>query len=91
MKEFAESRGGKCLSTTFHDLKTKLKWRCGFGHEFEASPRLVKTGHWCPQCVPPPWRWDDIAKVDPLFGQFYYNNHSKEERQVAEWLYCPNE
>lgn len=91
MKEFAESRGGKCLSTTLHDLNIKLRWKCGLGHEFEASPTLVKTGHWCPQCVPPPWRWDDIAKSDPLFAQFYYNNHSKDERQVVEWLYCPNE
>jgi len=29
-----------------------LQWRCAFGHDFMASPRLVLTaGHWCPRCV----------------------------------------
>ena len=31
------------------------------------------------------------VKVDHFFGQFYYNNHSRDERQVVEWLYCPND
>jgi len=89
--ELAKSRGGQCLKPDSKDPTVKTKWKCGFGHEFEATPRLVRTGHWCPQCTPPAWHWDEIAKVDPLFASVWYPNHSKDENQVVDWLYCPNE
>lgn len=91
MQELAASRGGQCLSDEFIDLKTRLRWRCGFGHEWEATPLLHRAGHWCPQCAPPPWKWDDLAKVDPLLAEYYYTNHSGDECQRVDWLYCPNE
>lgn len=91
MRELAESRGGQCLSTEFSGIGSKLKWKCGFGHEWEATPVCVTAGHWCPECAPPPWDYDAIAKVDPLFAKFYYNNHDKNEYQKADFLYCPNQ
>lgn len=91
MQKLAESRGGQCLSTEFSDIKAKLRWKCAFGHEWEATPMLLKAGHWCPDCAPPPWNYDAIAKVDPLLAQVYYNNHDKNEYQNVEYLYCPNE
>jgi len=91
MQELAASRGGQCLSEEFIDLKTRLRWRCGFGHEWEATPLLHQAGHWCPQCAPPPWKWDDLAKVDPLLAEYYYTNHSRDECQRVDWLHCPNE
>lgn len=53
-REAAEFRGGELLSSGVDtgDIATALVWRCGFGHVFAASPRLVLTaGHWCPDCV----------------------------------------
>lgn len=50
----ARFRGGELLSdaVTVGDVATRLRWRCGEGHVFNASPRLVLTGgHWCPTCV----------------------------------------
>lgn len=91
MRELAESRGGQCLSTEFSGIGSKLKWKCGFGHEWEATPVCVKAGHWCPECAPPPWDYDAIAKVDPLFAKFYYNNHDINEYQKVDYLYCPNQ
>jgi nucleoside-diphosphate-sugar epimerase len=91
MQELAVSRGGQCLSTEFVDIKTKLKWRCAFKHEWEATPRLLKAGHWCPECAPPPWDYDTKAKVDPALAAIYYNNHDRSEYQKVDWLYCPNE
>jgi len=91
MKELARSRGGQCLSTKFVDIKTKLKWKCAFGHEWEATPRLSEAGHWCPECAPPPWDYDTQAKVDPALATIYYNNHDRNEYQRVDWLYCPNE
>ncbi|WP_456284384.1 NAD-dependent epimerase/dehydratase family protein [Microbacterium sp. JZ101] len=45
-------RGGELLSTEAGAPSAPLVWRCGFGHVFAASPRLILTaGHWCPECV----------------------------------------
>ncbi len=91
MQQLAESRGGKCLSTEFVDVKTKLRWKCAFGHEWEATPRLHLAGHWCAECAPPPWNWDAIARVDRALAEIYYNNHDSNESQKVDFLYCPNE
>jgi|GEM_PF-3702621 len=52
MKEFAISRGGKCLSEVYVKSNRKLKWQCSEGHIWEAKPNSVATGHksWCPVC-----------------------------------------
>ncbi len=77
----AEFRGGALLSTSWDgDLYTMLHWKCAFEHEFDASPYLVlKTGHWCPECAPPPWNYDEVARRNPFFAQVWYPNHSKDE------------
>ena len=91
VKELAESRGGQCLSAESGNVNEKLRWKCGFGHEWEATKRLVQAGHWCPECAPPPWDYDAKAKVDPALARVYYNNHDWNEYQKVEYLYCPNE
>ena len=80
LKKAARFRGGKCLSQRFVDMKTKLRWKCAFGHKFEGSPTLIlKGGHWCPHCEAPPWDYDKIAAKNPFFAQVYYANHAKDE------------
>jgi nucleoside-diphosphate-sugar epimerase len=82
MRGAAVFRGGECLSKEMSkgDLSSKLRWRCAFGHEFDASPTLVLlAGHWCPTCAPPPWNYDEIAKVNPFFAQAWYPNHDPSE------------
>ncbi|TFG29464.1 NAD-dependent epimerase/dehydratase family protein [Candidatus Thorarchaeota archaeon] len=80
MKAAAIYRGGECLSDERGGMNDRLVWRCAFSHEFEASPTLVlKAGHWCPECLAPPWNYDEIAKRNPFFAQVYYTNHDKEE------------
>lgn len=52
MREIAKSRGGECLSVTYVNSQTKLRWRCAHGHEWEARPDHVKNSHsWCPECA----------------------------------------
>ena len=85
MKKAAEFRGGKCLSEsmTKGDLFTPLKCQCAFGHTFEMTPNLVLNGgHWCPECDPIPWNYDEIAKKNPFFAQVWYPNHTKDEHNV---------
>lgn len=50
MKFYAKSKQGKCLSDKYINSKTKLKWRCRLGHEWEAAPEKIKRGRWCPVC-----------------------------------------
>jgi len=51
MQQIAINRGGKCLSKSYINLKTKLTWQCGKGHIWDARPYNIKTGTWCPQCA----------------------------------------
>ncbi len=85
MRQAAAFRGGKCLSSTMEkgDFRTPLEWECQFGHRFKASPALILLGgHWCPECLPTPWRYGEIAKGNPFFAQVWYPLHGKEENDV---------
>ncbi|RHJ91145.1 NAD-dependent epimerase/dehydratase family protein [Parabacteroides bouchesdurhonensis] len=87
MKQAAEFRGGKCISTTMNkgDLSTPLEWECQFGHRFKASPNLILLGgHWCPECLPLPWNYDEIAKGNPFFAQVWHASHHKDEHNVYD-------
>ena len=45
------------------DWRQKLKFKCAFGHGFEASPRLIlEGGHWCPECEMKSWNYGERAK-----------------------------
>ena len=85
MRQAATFRGGKCLSESMvkGDLSTPLEWECQFGHKFKASPALILLGgHWCPECLPTPWRYGEIAKGNPFFAQVWYPLHDKDENDV---------
>lgn len=87
MRKVAEFRGGKCLSETMvkGDLRTKLKWECAFGHQFEASPALILFGgHWCPECLPMPWNYDEEAKRNPFFAQVWKPLHDENEHNIYD-------
>lgn len=51
MQQIAKDLGGKCLSTRYVDVNTKLRWRCAKGHVWEATPQKIKSGKWCPTCA----------------------------------------
>jgi nucleoside-diphosphate-sugar epimerase len=83
LKQAAEFRGGRCLSSSFEGMTVKHKWQCSCGEEFEATPRLIiDGGHWCPTCTPPDWKFDETAKSNKLLAQPYYNKHSVNENIV---------
>ncbi len=82
MRGAAKFRGGELLSEemTAGDWRTKLRFRCAFGHEFEASPRLVlEGGHWCPECERKSWNYGNRAQVDPFFAQVWKPLHRDDE------------
>ncbi|MGB2964855.1 MAG: NAD(P)-dependent oxidoreductase [Anaerolineales bacterium] len=81
LKKAAIFRGGECLSEKWDgDWYQPLSWGCAAGHEFSGKPyTILKGGHWCPECVPPPWDFDREAKVNPFFAQVWYPNHDRKE------------
>ncbi|WP_256451460.1 NAD-dependent epimerase/dehydratase family protein [Amycolatopsis sp. CA-230715] len=68
----ARFRGGELLSADVRRgaVATPLSWRCGFGHEFTGSPKLILTaGHWCPTCVRDTWQYDRQAERSEFLAQ----------------------
>jgi hypothetical protein len=51
MQEIAAERKGKCLSDKYVNSSTKLRWECGKGHVWEATPQAIKQGNWCHECA----------------------------------------
>jgi hypothetical protein len=50
-KTIAESRGGLCLSAYASSAKSRLNWKCSYGHEWQASLHSVHyMDSWCPYC-----------------------------------------
>lgn len=49
--KIALSKGGKCLSTTYINSKSKLKFQCSEGHIWETIPLIIKKGSWCNICT----------------------------------------
>ncbi len=67
----ARFRGGDCLTETVEsgDLHVPVPWRCAEGHTFSATAYLVlRAGHWCPECQPPPWN-AARAQRNPFLAQ----------------------
>lgn len=50
LKELAKKMNGECLSVKYLGNNSKAKWKCEKGHEWEAVPKSIKKGHWCPYC-----------------------------------------
>lgn len=52
MQKIAKERGGECLSKTYVNGNTKLRWQCREGHQWVAVPRSIKHQKaWCPNCA----------------------------------------
>lgn len=72
MRQAAGFRGGKCISGNMPqgDIDTPLEWECGFGHRFRMTPRsVILGGHWCGECMPAPWRYEEEAKLNKFISQ----------------------
>lgn len=48
--ELASKRGFKCLSNEYISVLTKLKWKCGKGHVWNASSSSLIQGNGCSEC-----------------------------------------
>ncbi|AZI36920.1 hypothetical protein NT2_01_06480 [Caenibius tardaugens NBRC 16725] len=72
----AAFRGAQILSDGEIAAGEQAHWRCGAGHEFAMTPRLMlRGGHWCPTCMVDPSTYDAAAKANPFFAQVWQNGH----------------
>ncbi len=51
LRRIVSERGGILLSPVYVNNRTRLRYRCGEGHEWEAAPQNISAGRWCPQCA----------------------------------------
>jgi len=51
-KEFAKTKDGKCLSTTYKNANTKIKWFCNKCNYIwkNTFSHIKGRGQWCPKC-----------------------------------------
>lgn len=48
----AINKGGQCLSTEYVGITKYLKFRCAFGHEWQArGGNILHKASWCPKCA----------------------------------------
>lgn len=104
MQLLAESYGGTCLSEAYQNSRTKLRWRCKNGHEWEAVSDSVKGGHWCPVCstfIRANKRRSSIEKMQKMaeshegacLSEVYINSWTKLKwrcKKGHEWAATPN-
>ena len=50
MNALAKTKGGICISGTYINSRSRFRWRCVIGHEWETQASVVMAGHWCPKC-----------------------------------------
>ncbi|MFO7668569.1 MAG: NAD(P)-dependent oxidoreductase [Bacteroidales bacterium] len=73
LQQAAYFRGGALKEHSWNgDMHTRVSWSCCLGHSFGMTPHAVlKGGHWCPQCLTPPWKTAEIAKKSKFVGQLF--------------------
>ena len=69
----AEFRGGSLENSEWNgDLQAPLYWQCCQGHSFlKTAHAVLKGGHWCLECISPPWDYDKIAAKNRFVKQVY--------------------
>jgi len=99
LKGLAKKKGGQCLSKEYINNRTKLRWKCHRGHEWEAAPAHVKNGTWCPFCSGNrPYSIEFFKELsEERSGQClsveYINIHTKLKWRCEEghkWMATPN-
>ncbi len=71
LQQAASFRGGMLVSEEWNgDMHLPLAWKCCQEHDFTLTPHAVlKGGHWCHQCISPPWDYDSLKAKNPFAAQ----------------------
>ena len=63
LQQAARFRGGLLVSDDWNgEMHVSLTWKCCQDHTFKMSPHTVlKGGHWCLDCILPPWNYQEFT------------------------------
>jgi hypothetical protein len=104
LQMLAKSLGGRCLSLKYLGYRIKLKWQCGEGHLWQATPFSLLQGRWCYKCgvkMAAEKRKNDIGiykklaeiRDGRLLSDEYINKNTKLKWQCKkghEWMAIPH-
>lgn len=51
LQRMAAHNGGECLSSEDVRSSKPVRWKCAFGHEWQARASSIRAGTWCPVCT----------------------------------------
>jgi hypothetical protein len=100
MQVLAAARGGRCLSKSYINRSTRLRWECVEGHQWLAQPGDIQQGHWCPECAGRAKKTiEDMqalaaAKSGRCLSNIYVNNKTKLRWECEldhRWFATPND
>lgn len=88
MQEIARKRGGKCLSSKYINIDTKLEWQCSNNHIWKASSDKIKNaGRWCPKCAGNfPLSLKEMHKIAKDNGGKCLSKKYLNARSKLEWM-----
>jgi len=71
LQQAADFRGGELVTKEWNgNMHLKLSWKCCQKHSFTMTPHAVlKGGHWCLECISPPWDYSVIAQKNRFAAQ----------------------
>ncbi len=71
LHQAAEYRGGELESKEWDgNMHQQLDWLCCQKHAFNMTPHAIfKGGHWCIECISPPWNYSVLAQKNPFAEQ----------------------
>lgn len=87
LKNIAIERGGECLSDKYIRQNSKLLWRCGNHHEWEAKPSDILQGSWCPSCTGLIGERTCREFFEQLFGQSFPKKKPKWLKSEKDTLF----
>ncbi len=104
MQRIAAEHGGKCLSDSYVNSGTKLRWQCAERHKWDAVPASIKRGHWCKKCADRQSAEALRSTIEEMqqlvadrggkcLSEVYIDNHTKLRWECAEghmWEATPN-
>ncbi len=71
LHQAAAFRGGSLVSKEWNgNMHQQLSWLCCQKHAFKMTPHVVlKGGHWCLDCISPPWDYRLLTQKNPFAEQ----------------------
>lgn len=88
IQQFVAAKGGKLITETYVDCKTKMEWECKEGHRWITDWHSIQCNHWCHYCATAwmPKKIEDLKKEaedrgGKLISDEYLSGHHKMEWQ----------